>query len=125
MAGQHSVIFSNIYMSKTERKVFEPTKLQFYKRCVDDAINKRYKDQSDNLFQVLSSNDPKIKYTIEVDPDKFLDTKIIQKNGIVTAEVNQKDSKIPVHCRLRFINSIIKQFNDKLSEKSEQKDDYI
>ena len=76
MRGPLSVIFSDIYMTKTERKVVEPTKPQFYKRFVDDIINKRYKDQADNLFQALNSNHPKIKYTIE-DPDKFLDMKII------------------------------------------------
>ena len=84
-------------MTKTERKVVEPTKPKFYKRFADDIVNKRYKDQQDNLFQALSSNHPKIKYTIEADPDKFLDTKIIQENGIVTTEVNRKDRKLPVH----------------------------
>ena len=144
------------------------TKPQFYKRFADDIINKRYEDQSDNLFQELYSNHSKIKYTIEVNPDKFLDTKIIQKNGVVTTEVNWKDGKLPVHwsCRipkryrknsiisdlnkalhissslkdeiskirqkflntyyqLRFINSVIKQHNDKLSEKSNEEYDYI
>ena len=32
--------FSGIYINKTERKVDEPTKPQFYKRFVDDMINK-------------------------------------------------------------------------------------
>ena len=62
MGGPLSVIFSDIYMTKTERKVVEPIKPQFHKRFVDNIINKRYKDQPDNLFQALSSNHPKIKY---------------------------------------------------------------
>ena len=62
MEGPLSVIFSDIYMAKTERKVVEPTKPQFHKRFVDNIINKRYNDQSDNLFQELSSNRSKIKY---------------------------------------------------------------
>ena len=49
MGGPLSVIFSDIYITKTEGKVVEPTKPQFYKRFVDDIINKRYKDQPDNL----------------------------------------------------------------------------
>ena len=93
MGGPLSVIFSDIYLTKTDIKVIGPTKPQFYKRFVDDIINKRYKDQPDNLFQAFYSNHPKIKYTIGVDPDKFLDTKIIQENGIVTTEVNRKDSE--------------------------------
>ena len=43
MGGPLSVILSNIYMTRTERKVVEPTKLNFYKRFVSDIINKRYK----------------------------------------------------------------------------------
>ena len=50
MGGLFSVIFFDIYMTKTKRKVVEPAKPQFYKRFVDDIINKSYKDQSDNLF---------------------------------------------------------------------------
>ena len=168
MGGPLSVRFSDIYMTKTDRKVVEPTKLQFYKRFVDDIINKRYKDQPDNLFQALYSNHPKIKYTIGVDHDKFLDTKIIQENSIATTEVNLEDRKLPVHWTSRipkrykrnsitsdlnralrissylndkiskmrqkllnadyplwFINSVIKQFSDELSEKSNEEDDYI
>ena len=102
MGGPLFVIFSNMYMPKTERIVAEPTKPQFYKRFVDDIINKCYNDQPDNLFQALNNSHPKIKYTIEVHPDKFLDTKIIQKNGIMTTEVNRKDRKLPVHWTSRI-----------------------
>ena len=125
---------------------------------------------TENTFMLNSkffnSNHPNIKYTIERDPDKLLDTKIFQENGIMSTEVNRKDWKLPVHwtskipnqCKrnsitsdlsrvfhilscvndkisktrqkflntdypLRFINSVIKQFNDKLSEKSHEEDD--
>ena len=87
-----SVIFSYIYMTKTERKVVEQTKPQIYKRFIENIIN-----QPGNLFQALNSNHPKIKYTIEVDLDKFLDTKIILEIGIVTTEANQKVRKLSVH----------------------------
>ena len=71
-----SVIFSDIYMTKTEIRLVDPTNPQFYKRFVDNIRNKRYKVQPYNLFQAVNSNHPKIKHTIEVDPDKFHDTKI-------------------------------------------------
>ena len=167
MRGPLCVIFSDIYMTKTERKVVEPAKPEFCKRPVDDIINKQYKQQPDNPFQALNSNHPKIKYPIEVNLDKFLDTKINQKNGIVTIKVNRKDRKLSVHWTSRitkrykrnsiisdlkkalrissslkneipnvrhnflkeyslwFINSAIKQFNDKFSEKSNEENDYI
>ena len=43
-----------------------------------------------------------IKYTIEVIPDKFLDTEIIQNNGIITTEVNRKYRKLPAHWTSRI-----------------------
>ena len=89
MGGPQSVIFTEIYMTRTDRKVVEPTKSQFCKRFVDDIIKKRYKDQLDNLLKALNSNRPKIKYTIAEDLDKFLETKIIQENSIVMTESYQ------------------------------------
>ena len=113
--------FSLWYFSifKTERKLAEPTKPQFYKTFVDDIMYKRYKDQPDNLFQALNSYHTKIKYTIEVDPDKFLDTKIIQENGFVMANVNRKDRKLPVYWTSRISkrykrNSITSDLNGAL-----------
>ena len=79
MGGPLSVIFSDIYMTKTERKVVEPTKSEFYKRFVDDIINKRYKNQPDNPFQALNSNHPKIKHITEVNLE-FTKEFIIDKN---------------------------------------------
>ena len=60
MGAPFSVVYSDIYMTKTERKVVEPTKPQFYKGVLGNIINKRYKDQLDNLFEGLNSNHPKI-----------------------------------------------------------------
>ena len=127
MGGPLSVMVSDIYMTKTERKVVDPTKPQFYKRFVND-INKRYKDQPVNLFQVLNSNHANIKYTTEVNPDKFLDTKIIQNSGIVTPEVNRKYRKLPVYWTSRIpkrykINSITSELNRALSISSSLKDE--
>ena len=50
MGGPLSVIFSDIYMTKTEREVASPSKPKFYKRFVDDIINTRNKNQPDDLF---------------------------------------------------------------------------
>ena len=50
---------------------------------------------TENTFMLNSkffnSNHPNIKYTIERDPAKLLDTKIFQENGIMSTEVNRKD----------------------------------
>ena len=48
MGGPLSVIFSNIYMTKTE-EVVKPTNPSFYERFLDDIITKKQKDQLDCL----------------------------------------------------------------------------
>ena len=86
MGGPLSVIFSDIYMTKTELEVVNPSKPKFYKRFVD-IINRRNKNQPDDLFQKLNSNHPNVKYTVEVKPEVFLDTKIVYSNDVITTEV--------------------------------------
>ena len=51
MASPLNVIFSDILLSKTENEVVNPSKPKFYKRFVDDIINRRTKNQPDDLFQ--------------------------------------------------------------------------
>ena len=66
-------------------------KPHFYKRYVDDTYIRRRKNESDSLFEKLNSDHSKIKLTIEKNPTKFLDTKIM---GVK----QNKSKKIPVHC---------------------------
>ena len=77
MGGPLSVIFSDIYMTKTEEEVLKPTNPSFYKRFVDNIISKKKKDQPDLLSENLNKQHTNIKYTIEAMPRKFFDTKII------------------------------------------------
>ena len=51
--------------------------LKFYKCFVDDIINRRNKNQPDDLFQKLNSNHQNMKYAVEVNPEIFLDRKIV------------------------------------------------
>ena len=44
MGGPVSVIFSDIHMTKTNRKMLEPNKPHFHKGFVDYIIHKQYKD---------------------------------------------------------------------------------
>ena len=43
IGGPLSVIFSDIYMTKTDKEVVKLTKPRFYKRFVDDMISKKQK----------------------------------------------------------------------------------
>ena len=57
-----------------------PSKPIFYHRFVDH-IYSRWKLGDNVLFERLNSYHPNIKLTIEVNPSKFLDTKLINING--------------------------------------------
>ena len=59
-------------MTKTEREVVNPSKPKVYKRFVDEIINRRNKNQPDDLFQKLYSNHPNMKCTVEIKPEFFL-----------------------------------------------------
>ena len=80
MGGPLSVILADIHMVRTENEVVKPMNPPFYKRFVDDIYSKRNKSQKDVLFEALNNFHPNIKLTIEVNPVKFLDTKIILNN---------------------------------------------
>ena len=97
MDGLLSVIFSDIYTTKTEEGVVKPTNPIFYKRFVDDIISKKKKDQTDLLFETLNNHHPNIKYTIETMPQKFLDTKIIYEDNQIKTKVHRNERKLPVH----------------------------
>ena len=73
-----SVTFSNIYLTKLERDTVTPMKPIFYRRYVDGYINRRDKNARDTLFESLNNYHKKIKFTIEKDPSKFLDTEIVK-----------------------------------------------
>ena len=81
MGGPLSVTFSDIYMVKMENDVVAPSKHIFYHRFVDD-IYSRWKLGDNLLFDQLNNYHPNIKLTIELNPSKFLDTKLSNINGV-------------------------------------------
>ena len=85
-------------MTKLENKVVAPEKPSFYKRFVDDIITRRKKDQPDTLLEKLQNFHQKIKFTVEVNPQKFLDTElVIHEDGNCTTRVYRKPNKVPLH----------------------------
>ena len=97
MGGPLSVIMADIWMGKIERDVVQPVKPKFYRRYVDDVINRRNIDEPDLLFESLNNYHRKINFTIEINPKKFLDTNIIISEGSVISSVHRKVEKLPVH----------------------------
>ena len=89
-----SVILADMLMVRTDNEVVKAMNPSFYKRFVDDIYSRINKFQQDVLFEALNNFHPNIKLTIEVNPEKFLDTKIIFNNeGVVTTQVYQKENK--------------------------------
>ncbi|XP_066934351.1 uncharacterized protein [Clytia hemisphaerica] len=97
MGGPLSVVFANIFMTKMEKDIVEPSKPEFYRRFVDDSINKRKKNAPDELFEKFNNYHNKIKFTIEISPNKFLDTQIQYTNTTIETSVHRGQNKVPVH----------------------------
>ena len=60
-----SVTLSDIYMAKMEDDAVEKYQPKFYKRYVDDLINRRKENQADLLFNDLNNYHQNIKLTLE------------------------------------------------------------
>ena len=90
MGGSLSVIFSDIFMTKLEDDVVRPLKPICYKRFVDDTFNRRKKNNPDHLFNAVNKYHKKIKYTIELNPTNFLDTKLIRNENLYSTEIVNK-----------------------------------
>ena len=88
---------ADIWMLKVEGDEVTPSNPQFYRRYVDDIINRRLIGQPDVLFQRLNEYHDNMKLTIEINPSKYLDTNIIIRNGVVTTSVHRKEGKLPTH----------------------------
>ena len=105
MGGPLSVTFSDIYMVKMENDVVIPSKPIFYHRFVDDIYSRR-KLGDKILFDRLNSYHPNIKLTIEVNPSKFLDTKLTNISGTCKFNVYRKNTKLPSQWTSNAINEI-------------------
>ena len=69
---------------------------------MNDAISRRLKNTHDSLFENLNNYHEKIKFTIETNPEKFLDTRLLLENNIKKNEVYRKTNKLPVNLKLKI-----------------------
>ena len=98
MGGPISVVFADIYMCKMEDDVVAPIKPIFYKRYVDDTYIRRKKNTKDELFEKLNTYHDNIKFTIEKNPTKFLDTETVRHDSAIIIKVHKRSEKFLVHC---------------------------
>ena len=83
MGGLMLVVLCNIFFVKMEFDIVKPLKPKPYKPYVDNIFSKQINNQPDKLFEKLNNYHPNIKLTIEVNPSKSVDVKIMIKNGII------------------------------------------
>ena len=96
MGNPLSVVLANIFMTKLERDVVDPERPILYKRYVDDVFTRKKKNQEDTLIENLNSYHPKIRFTVEKNIGKFLDTKLEMKDGEYQTKVS-RNRKLPMH----------------------------
>ena len=93
MGGTLSVTLSDCFMNKMEKGIILPLKLKFYRRF----YRRRNKNEPDELFSKMNSYHPNIKLTNEINPSKFLDTKIARNKNKIKCFSHHKDNKLPFH----------------------------
>ena len=96
MGGTLSVTFAEIDMARMENDIVIPLKPIFYRRFINDIINRRKKNVPDELFLKLTNYHRNIKLTIEISPTKFHDTQLVNLNGKIETKVYRKPTKLPV-----------------------------
>ena len=97
MGNPLSPVLANIFMSKLEADVVRPFNPTFYDRYMDDCFSKKRKDEPDQLLDRLNNYHPNIKFTVEENPDHFLDTAFRYGNDGFDCKVYIKPRKLPTH----------------------------
>ena len=76
MESPLSVTLAEIHMIRMDNDIVIPLKPTFYRRFIDDIINRRKKNIPDELDNYCWN----IKLTIESSPTKFFDTQLVNLN---------------------------------------------
>ncbi len=78
--------------------VVRPFNPPIYDRYVDDRFFKKKNDEPDALLERLNRYHPNIVFTVEENPDHFLDTSLSYTNKF-NCSVFKKPGKLPTHCK--------------------------
>ena len=90
-------------MTKLEKDaILPPRKPKFYKRLVDDIFTRRETNFPDQLLEFLNNYYPSIILIYEMNPEKFLDTKICYNNGSIATKVHRSVTKLTPHWSSRI-----------------------
>ena len=97
MGNPLSPVLANIFMCKLENDIIPLHTPKVYKRYVDDCFSTRKKNQPDHLLESLNSYHDNIVFTVEENPNHFLDTAFTYNGNSFERSVFQKPGKLPVH----------------------------
>ena len=97
MGGTLSVTLSDCLMNKMEKDFVISFKPKFFCRYADDKYNRKNKNQPDELLQRMNKYHPNINLTVEINPSKFLDTKIYPDNNEIECYAYHKEMTLPFH----------------------------
>ena len=96
MGSPVSAVIANLYMEEFEERAIATAtyKPKIWKRYVDDTFTVLGKDYADGFLQHLNSQQPTIRFTMEIEKDNtipFLDTSVSRdSNGLLTTTVYKK-----------------------------------
>ena len=68
-----------------------------YRLFVDGTYRRRKKNGPDELLSKINPYHPNINLIIEINPSKFLDTKIARNKNEINCFPHHKDNKLPFH----------------------------
>ena len=100
MGGPLPVTFSNIYLTKLEKDQVKALKPKFCQRF--DVTGRRLKNTHASLLKNLNNYHEKIKFTIEINPQKFLDTRTLLENYVITNKFYCKFNNFTVHWKSKI-----------------------
>ena len=114
MVGPISVVMANIFMCKLEKDLVSINPPIFYRRYVHDIYARRKRNEEDNLFNNLNKYHQNIKFKMENEPTKFLETEIHHDGSQTITNISIKpniypvywSSKIPKRYKRNMINDI-------------------
>ena len=99
IGGNFSMCMAGICMTKCIREVVKPHHPQFFCLYVDDIYARRKRGDNDELGNALNNFHPNLNFTVENEPDKFLDCEFKKDDETRTfsTRVFHKPNKFPMH----------------------------
>lgn len=93
------MVMAGICMTKCIREVVIPRNPTFFKLYVDDGFSRQKQETHTEFLGALNSFNPKLKFTVENEPTRFLDSEFVKddENRTFSLRVFHKPNKFPMH----------------------------